>query len=199
MSKELAEFHFIDATTNIKSFIDELKRILDLRKNELHRVKIIASRLSSHDRGGKTFFVLINDAHFYHALEQKSDYQGSWRWKIEFNRKPALLFTPPRGNSGFISVNLDCNEKRKELAVKNSTLGFSLFDMLEAIKQRIPTLLEDIEHISLTRDLIFIQMSEPVYATLLMKELDGEFEVTWAHSRGYIVSVDNYPIKFNNK
>ena len=69
--------------------------------------------------------------------------------------------------------------------------------MLQEIKRRIPSLLEDIEVISLTKELIFIQMREPMYARFLMEELEKDYDVNWAHSRGSIVSVDNYPVRFN--
>lgn len=195
--KELAEIHNINPNYNLRIFLMELRRVLNLKVTELHRIKIVATSFDEQDQTQKIFHVLFNDESLYGALKRIGKYVGQWQWEISFGSSTALVLTPPRGNSGFITNSLHHDEPRKEVAIKNRN-GLSLFDVLDEIRRQLPHTINNINTASLTNEVIFLQFNETQNATYFLTHFKCD-AISFAHSRGRIIKVENYPIKKMNK
>lgn len=191
--KELAEFHFSDLKSNLNLgwFLGELGNMLNLHKNELHRIKFVAVNDHPEPNKRKSFFILLNDPAYYEKLKEKGTYIGLWRWELFFGRFSAIALFPPRGNAGLITNSLHHDVPRMEVAIKGS--NWSLFDALDAISTILPTSVGRICSLSLANEIIFAQFLNTHDADYFLIHFECSVTVTHAHSRSRIITVENYP------
>ena len=194
--KELTEFHFLyfNYHINFKSFLCALRALLNLRPTELHRIKVGAMMNNSDGTHPiKSFYILFNNNSYSNQLKQAGNYLGQWRWEIVIAQFTAIVLFPPRGNSGFVINTLHHDEPRKEVAIKNSS-NWSLFDALAVISTHLPVSLSAIESLSLANEIIFVQFKTTRDAEYFLINFECDAIITYAHSRGHVVTVDNYPV-----